>query len=145
MAVSLMAVGCSRQSRRGNFSFAVIHHWDRQWGGGRVWRRGRKDRVTPDNQRLASFKRLCMAYLGLVLILACKNTCIATERDSCTHPCTAHTLTHTQSSKYILAHVPATCLSLVVLFFSARGQQWKVFSAQPSLLRKEERERDEEG
>lgn len=50
----LTAAGCSQQSRRGNFSFAVIHH---RAGNGR--RRGGEERQSePDTRRLASFKRL---------------------------------------------------------------------------------------
>lgn len=110
MAGPLTAAGCSRQSRRGNFSFAVIHH------RGREEKRGRKDRATPDTGRLASFKRLHMAHSWLVLIHTCKNTCIHMKSGpySLTH-------THCQASEYILAHVPVFCLSLVVLFFSAAG------------------------
>lgn len=50
------------------------------WRG--VWR---KDRVAPDTQRLASFKRLHMAHLGLRL--ACKtHTHPPMEGDSCSQP-----------------------------------------------------------
>lgn len=114
MAGPLTAGGCSRQSRRGNFSFAVIHH---RAGSGKE--RGRKDRVMPDTGRLACFKSLLMAHSWLPLTHTCKNTSVSayTRRDGpCSHPCTG---THACSGEYILAHAPASCLSLVVLFFSA--------------------------
>lgn len=104
----LTAAGCSQQSRRGNFSFAVIHH-----RAGRKKRRreeGRKDRATPDSRRLASFKRLHMAHSWLALVRTCGNT---------------HTHTRSsQSRENILAHVPVFFAPpLVALFLSAAGER----------------------
>lgn len=52
----LTAAGCSQQSRRGNFSFGVIHH--RAWEQEEEEDRGRTDSPRPDTRCLASFKRL---------------------------------------------------------------------------------------
>lgn len=59
------------------------------WRG--VQRKGRKDRVMPDMQRLASFRSQCMVHLGLILWHTYENTCIATIRNSLSH---THMHTH---------------------------------------------------
>lgn len=100
MAGPLTAAGCSQQSRRGNFSFAVIHHRagsGRRRGGGKT-----EQRLTPDVWPLSN------AFAWHIH-----------GSHSYTH---VKTHTQTQTSENILAHVPVPCLSLVVLFFSAPGR-----------------------
>lgn len=104
MAGPLTAAGCSQQSRRGNFSFPVIHH---RAGSGRG---GTEQRLTPDVWPLSN--AFAWHIHGSHLYTHVKT----------------HAHTQTQTSENILAHIPVSCLSLAVLFFSAPGRLWKVFS-----------------
>lgn len=61
----LTAAGCSQQSRRGNFSFGVIHH--RAWEQEEEEDRGRTDRpsLTPDVWPLSNVSALAHSWLAL--------------------------------------------------------------------------------
>lgn len=60
----LTAAGCSQQSRRGNFSFCVIHH--RAWEQEEEEDRGRTDRpsLTPDVWPLSNVSALAHSWLA---------------------------------------------------------------------------------
>lgn len=105
----LTAAGCSQQSRRGNFSFGVIHH--RAWEQEEEEDRGRTDSPRPDTQRLASFKRLRIG------------TFMAHPR---THMWKQTARTCTQDCEVILAHLWVSCLSST-LFPSATGHMTRLF------------------
>ena len=120
MADPLTAAGCSRQSRRGNFSFAVIHHW--AGSGGRRGGGKTEQRLTPDVWPLSN--AFAWHIHGSHSYTHAKTHTYTwgvgyAHKHTHTH---THTRTHIQTSEYILAHGPVSCLSLVVLFFSALGR-----------------------